>query len=140
MPTLLPNMPDLPDGARFKAVGAVLNGENGVRLSTGDCAVALKSLQERNPLFEATDYLFTLWRFPAMHTAGSQDFHVVNDYPRGLYPSAIGMAAEHNFRLKDYISSATAPMELVFHIHGNPVGQMTMTLKPVKGGGGGQPC
>jgi len=60
----------------------------------------------------------------------------VDDYPRGLYPAAIGMAAEHNFRLVDYIAEATAPKELVFNIHGNPVQQMTMTLKPVKGGGG----
>ena len=126
----------LADGTRFKAVGGVANGDRRVRLSTGECAPALTSLQQRDPLLEASDYLFTLWRFPAMHTASSKDFHVVDDYPRNLYPAAIGMAAEHNFRLVDSIAEGTKPMELVFHIHGNPVQQFTMTLKPVKGGGG----
>ena len=137
MDVVTPGTGTLPDGTRFKAVGGVANGDRRVRLSTGECAPALTSLQQRNPLLEASDYLFTLWRFPAMHTASSKDFHVVNDYPRALYPSAIGMAAEHNFRLVDYIAETTAPKELVFHIHGNPVQQMTMTLTPVKGGGGG---
>ena len=136
IPTLAANMPPLADGTRYKALGGVMNAERGARLSTGECAPALRSLQQRNPLLEASDYVMTLWRFPAMHTMSSQDFHVVDDYPRDLYPATLGMATQHNFRLKDYIAVSTAPQELVFRIHGNPIGQMTMWLTPVQGGGG----
>lgn len=127
--------PPLPDGTRFKALGGVVNAVSKVKLSTGECIASLKSLNERNPLFEASDSLLTLWRFPAMHTADSRDFHIVLDYPRRLYEAAIAMAEQHNFRLHDYISPATAPMELQFKIHGNPIRQIVITLKPVKGGG-----
>jgi hypothetical protein len=128
--------PPLPDGTRFKAIGVIANADKGVRLSTGVCAPSLRSLGSRNPFFEASDSQLTLWRFPAMHTAASRDYHVVMDYPKDLYPSAIAMATDHNFHLADYNSSARRPEELVFHIHGNPVQQIVITLKPVQGGGG----
>jgi hypothetical protein len=130
------NTPILPDGTRFKATGTVVNAQRSVRLSTGECAASLTSLGAHNPLLEASNADFTLWRFPAMHTPSSKDFHVVNDYPADLYPSAIGMAIEHNFHLADYISAKTAPMTLEFHIHGNPIEQFWMQLTPVQGGGG----
>ena len=65
-----------------------------------------------------------------------KDFHVVFDYPKGLYPAAISMATQHNFRLKDYIAPTTHPETLNFHIHGNPVNQIVFELTPVTGGGG----
>jgi hypothetical protein len=130
--------PPLPDGTRFKALGGVANAVQSVKLSTGECIPSLVSLGDKNPLFIASDYRFTLWRFPVMHSAYSRDYHVVNDYPRDLYPATLGMASTHNFRLENYISPATKPAELTFKLHGNPVRQMTMQVRPVKGGG--QPC
>jgi hypothetical protein len=131
--------PKLPDGRRFKVIGKFENAVQPVRLSTGECAAALTSYGASNPLperVETSDYLIKIWRFPAMHTLWSKDFHVVFDYPRGLYASATAMAPDHNFRLKDYIATSTQPKELVFRIHGNPVDQIVFTLKPVHGGGG----
>jgi len=130
--------PLLPDGTRFKALGGVANAVQSVRLSTGECIPSLLSLGDKNPLFIAGDYRLTLWRFPVMHTAYSRDYHIVNDYPRDLYPATLGMASTHNFRLENYISPATAPMELTFRVHGNPLRQMAIQAKPVKGGG--EPC
>ena len=130
--------PLLPDGTRFKALGGVANAVQSVRLSTGECIPSLISLGGKNPLSIANDYRLTLWRFPVMHTAYSRDYHIVNDYPRDLYPATLGMASTHNFRLENYISPATAPAELTFKLHGNPIRQMTIQVKPVKGGG--EPC
>jgi hypothetical protein len=132
-----PDSARLADGTRFKAVGSVVNTDKSVRLSTGECAAALKSYGEKNPLFTATASNFGLWRYPAMHTMAAEDFHMVNDYPTGLYWSAIGMAKGHNFRLADYLSKETKPMELEFGIHGNPMEQIVIKLTPVVGGGGG---
>lgn len=126
----------LVDGTRFKAVGGVANGAQPVRLSTGECIPSLTSLGNSNPLHIAQDFVFTFWRFPAMHTAFSADFHVVNDYPKHLYASTIGMAPQHNFRLQNYISPLTKADDLRFEVHGTPFGQMLFTIKPVKGGGG----
>jgi hypothetical protein len=70
-----------------------------------------------------------------MHTAFSADFHIVNDYPKKLYPTYLGMAEIHNFRLQYYISPNTAPMDMKFILHGVPFGEMTFTIKQVKGGG-----
>jgi hypothetical protein len=130
--------PVLADGTRFKAVGGVANGDTRVKLSTGECVASLRSFGVNNPLFRATDTLLTLWRFPVMHTAASRDYHVVLDYPHGLYDAAMAMAPDHNFHMFDYISPKTAPMDLRFVIHGNPVGQIEIDLKPVTGGG--DPC
>jgi hypothetical protein len=130
--------PLLPDGTRFKALGGVANAVQSVRLSTGECIPSLLSLGDKNPLSIAGDYRLTLWRFPVMHTPLSRDYHIVNDYPRDLYPATLGMASTHNFRLENYISPATVPTELTFRVHGNPVRQMTIQAKPVKGGG--EPC
>jgi len=131
--------PKLPDGTRFKAVGKIENGTQSVRLSTGQCAPALTSYGAHNPLPErvkTSDYEIKMWRFPAMHTLWSKDFHIVFDYPNNLYPSATAMAGEHNFRLKDYIAKSTHAQELVFKLHGNPINQIVFMLKPVQGGGG----
>jgi len=130
--------PPLADGTRFKAAGGVANMDTKVKLSTGECIPSLKSLGSSNPLFEAKDTVLTLFRFPAMHSADSKDFHVVLDYPRNLYenPTTQAMAEDHNFRLADYISPATAPKDLRFVLHGNPVQQIVIHLKPVTGGGG----
>ena len=130
--------PLLPNGTRFKALGGVANAVQSVRLSTGECIPSLISLGDKNPLSIAADYRLTLWRFPVMHTAFSRDYHIVNDYPRDLYPATLGMASTHNFRLENYISPATVPTELTFRVHGNPVRQMAIQVKPVKGGG--EPC
>ena len=130
--------PLLPDGTRFKALGGVANAVQSVKLSTGECAPSLISLGGKNPLSIASDYRLTLWRFPVMHTAFSRDYHIVVDYPRDLYPATMAMASTHNFRLENYIALNTAPTELTFLLHGNPVRQMVIKAKPVKGGG--QPC
>jgi hypothetical protein len=45
------------------------------------------------------------------------------------------MAEIHNFRLQYYISPQTAPMDMKFILHGVPFGEMTFTIKQVKGGG-----
>lgn len=127
--------PPLADGTRFKAVGGVVNGPKSVKLSTGQCIPALTSYGERNPLLIATDYDFALWRYPAMHTAGSGDFHIVNDYPKYLYTQTIGMAPIHNFRLPDYVSPKTTAQDLRFIIHGTPFNQLEFTIKQVRGGG-----
>ena len=50
----------------------------------------------------------------------------------------MAMAPDHNFHMFDYISPATKPMDLRFTIHGNPVQQIVIHLKPVTGGG--DPC
>ncbi|HWS70519.1 MAG TPA: hypothetical protein VN605_00330, partial [Thermoanaerobaculia bacterium] len=131
--------PKLPDGKRFKVLGRFENATQPVRLSTGECAPALTSYGPGNPFperVETSDYLIKIWRFPAMHSLGSKDFHVVFDYPRGLYSSATAMASDHNFRLKDYIATSTQPQQLVFRLHGNPIDQIVFALKPVQGGGG----
>jgi hypothetical protein len=147
MPALVPHdpihlvtiiTPVLADGTRFKAVGGVANGDMRVKLSTGECVASLRSYGVNNPLYRATDTLLTLWRFPVMHTADSRDYHVVLDYPHGLYESAMAMAPDHNFHMGDYISPATVPMDLRFIIHGNPVGQIEIHLKQVTSGG--DPC
>ena len=132
--------PPLADGTRFKAIGGVSNADTRVKLSTGECIPSLRSLGPSNPLFEASDTLLTLWRFPVMHTPASRDYHVVLDYPRGLYenPTTMAMAPDHNFHMFDYISPATKAMDLRFTIHGNPVQQIVIHLKPVTGGG--DPC
>jgi hypothetical protein len=133
-------LPPLLDGRRFKVTGQFENAVHPVRLSTGECAPPLTSYGAKNPLperVEISDYSVKVWRFPAMHTLWSKDFHVVLDYPHGLYASATAMASDHNFRLKDYIASSTHPQELVFRLHGNPVDQIVFSLKPVTGGGGG---
>ena len=133
--------PKLADGKRFKVTGTFENGTHPVRLSTGECAPALTSYGAANPMPErvaTSDYMLRMWRFPAMHTLWSKDFHIVFDYPKGLYTSATAMASEHNFRLKDYIATSTHPQQLVFRLHGNPVDQIVFVLKPVTGGGG--PC
>ncbi len=132
--------PPLADGTRFKAIGGVSNADVKVKLSTGECVPSLRSLGQANPLFEAKDTLLTLWRFPVMHTPASRDYHVVLDYPRGLYenPTTLAMAPDHNFHMFDYISPATKAMDLRFTIHGNPVQQIVIHLKPVTGGG--DPC
>jgi len=127
--------PILPDGTRFKALGGVVNATDNVKLSTGECARPLMSYGNSNPLFIAEDSRFTFWRYPAMHTAFSADFHIVNDYPKKLYPTYLGMAEIHNFRLQYYISPQTAPMDMKFILHGVPFGEMTFTIKQVKGGG-----
>jgi hypothetical protein len=131
--------PKLPDGRRFKVIGKFENATQPVKLSTGECAPALTSFGAANPLPDhvaTSDYLIKIWRFPAMHTLWSKDFHVVFDYPKGLYQAATAMASEHNFRLKDYIAISTHPQELVFRLHGNPINQIVFALKPVTGGGG----
>jgi hypothetical protein len=131
--------PKLPDGKRFKAVGKFENATQPVRLSTGECAPALTSYGASNPFPErvkTSDYSIAMWRFPAMHTLWSKDFHVVIDYPKNLYTSATAMASDHNFRLKDYIATSTQPRTLTFILHGNPVDQIIFALKPVQGGGG----
>jgi hypothetical protein len=131
--------PPLPDGRRFKVIGKFENAVHPVKLSTGECAPALTSFGANDPLperVETADYLIKIWRFPAMHSLWSKDFHVVFDYPRNLYSSATAMASDHNFRLKDYIATSTHPQELVFRLHGNPVDQIVFALKPVQGGGG----
>jgi hypothetical protein len=131
--------PPLPDGKRFKVLGRFENATAPARLSTGECAPALTSYGANNPLPErvaVTDYLIKIWRFPAMHSLWSKDFHVVFDYPRGLYSSATAMASTHNFRLKDYIATSTKPEPLVFRLHGNPIDQIVFELTPVQGGGG----
>jgi hypothetical protein len=133
-----PDGAPLTDGARFKATGTVTNASATARLSTGACAASLASLGASNPLSAATSSAIDVWRVPAMHTIASTDFHVVLDYPPGLYPNAIAMAQNHNFRLSDYLSTATEPMTLTFQIHANPVGQLLVVLTPVSGGGG--PC
>jgi hypothetical protein len=135
--------PKLPDGTRFKATGRFENATQSVRLSTGECAPALTSYGAANPLpsrVATADYLLHMWRFPAMHTLWSKDFHVVTDYPKGLYPNANlnSMASNHNFRLKDYIATSTKPEQLTFRLHGNPIDQIVFLLEPVTGGGG--PC
>ena len=130
--------PLLPDGTRFKALGGVANAVQSVKLSTGECAPSLLSLGSKNPLYVASDYRLTLWRFPVMHTAFSRDYHIVSDYPRDLYPATMAMASTHNFRLENYIAPNTVPTELTFLLHGNPVRQMIIKAKPVKGGG--EPC
>jgi hypothetical protein len=71
-----------------------------------------------------------------MHSLASKDFHIVFDYPEGLHPAARAMARDHNFRLKDYIATSTAPKALVYGIHANPMDQILFQLKPVQGGGG----
>lgn len=131
--------PALPDGKRFKVLGRFANATEPVRLSTGECAPALTSYGASNPLpdrIDVADYLIRIWRFPAMHSLWSKDFHVVFDYPRGLYSSATAMASEHNFRLKDFIAISTQAQPLVFRLHGNPIDQIVFQLKPVRGGGG----
>jgi hypothetical protein len=133
--------PFLPDGTRSKAIGTFENATQKVRLSTGECAPALNSYGAANPFparVAVTDYFFHMWRFPAMHSLWSKDFHVVTDYPKNLYPNPglNSMASNHNFRLKDYIAVSTAPMQLRFGLHGNPVDQIVFLLKPVTGGGG----
>jgi hypothetical protein len=131
--------PKLPDGQRFKVPGKFENATQPVRLSTGECAPALTSYGASNPFpdtVSTSDYLITMWRFPAMHSLWSKDFHIVFDYPKNLHPDARAMASEHNFRLKDYIATSTHPEELVFRLHGNPVNQIVFVLKPVQGGGG----
>ena len=135
---LAPRLPPfLPDAVRHKAVGTIENAYRGVRLSSGECIPSLTSFGEQNPMPAAVDtYLLTMWRFPAMHTLWTKDFHIVFDYPKGLYPSAVSMATDHNFRLKDYVSPATKARELIFGVHGNPVNQLLVILKPVEGGGG----
>lgn len=133
--------PKLPDGTRFKTLGKFDNATQAVKLSTGECAPALNSYGDANPFppdIQTSDYSINIWRFPAMHSLWSKDFHIVFDYPKGLYPSATSMARDHNFRLKDYIGLSTQPKDLVFGIHGNPVDQILFSLKPVTGGGG--PC
>jgi len=129
--------PKLADGTRFKVVGRFENAVQPVRLSTGECAPALTSYGPANPLpdrIKTADYSINMWRFPAMHTLWSKDFHIVFDYPKDLYPSAT--AIEHNFRLKDYIATSTHPEQLVFRLHGNPIDQIVFALEPVQGGGG----
>jgi hypothetical protein len=136
---VLSSNPKLTDGTRFKTLGTMENATQSVRLSTGECAPALNSYGAANPFPDrvaTSDYALNIWRFPAMHTLSSKDFHIVFDYPKGLYPSATAMARDHNFRLKDYIATSTQPKELVFGIHGNPVDQILFSLKPVVGGGG----
>jgi hypothetical protein len=131
--------PKLPDGTRFEALGRFDNATQPVRLSTGECAPPMNSYGAANPFPDrvaTTDYSLTLWRFPAMHSRSSEDFHIVFDYPKGLHPAARAMARDHNFRLKDYIATSTKPKALVFGIHGNPVDQILFSLKPVQGGGG----
>ncbi|MEK6372534.1 MAG: hypothetical protein AABO58_07530 [Acidobacteriota bacterium] len=131
--------PKLADGTRFKALGKIENATQPIRLSTGACAPALNSYGAANPFPDrvaTSDYSIKMWRFPAMHTLWSKDFHIVLDYPKGLYPSASAMARDHNFRLKDYIAKSTKPKDLVFILHGNPINQILFTLKPVQGGGG----
>jgi hypothetical protein len=135
---LAPTLPPfLADARRHKAVGSIENAYRGVRLSSGECVPSLTSFGEQNPMPASVDtYLLTMWRFPAMHTLWTKDFHIVFDYPKGLYPSAISMATDHNFRLKDYVSPATKPRQLLFGVHGNPVNQLLVALKPAQGGGG----
>lgn len=131
--------PKLADGTRYKATGKFENATQPVKLSTGECAPALTSFGAANPMPErvaTADYLIRMWRFPAMHSLWSKDFHIVFDYPKNLHPSATAMASEHNFRLKDYIATTTHPEQLVFRLHGNPVDQIVFLLTPVKGGGG----
>jgi hypothetical protein len=138
---VLQHDPRLPDATRFKAMGKIENATSSVMLSTGTCAPALTSYGDHNPLpkrVALSDYSLKMWRFPAMHTLWSKDFHVVFNYPKGLYPSATAMASDHNFRLKDYIATSTRPRDLVFLLHGNPIGQLVVTLKQVQSGGG--PC
>jgi len=135
--------PKLPDGTRFKATGTFENATQPVRLSTGDCAPALTSYGAANPFparVATADYFLHMWRFPAMHSLWSKDFHVVTDYPKNLStnPTLNSMASTHNFRLKDYIATSTKPMELKFLQHGNSFGWIVFLLKPVQGGGG--PC
>jgi len=131
--------PKLPDGKRFKVLGKFENAVQPVRLSTGECAPALTNYGANNPFpdrVDKGDYLIQIWRFPAMHSLWSKDFHVVFDYPKNLYPNARAMASEHNFRLKDFIATSTQPQQLVFKLHGNPINQVVFALKPVTGGGG----
>ena len=133
--------PKLADGTRFKTLGKFDNATQAVKLSTGECAPALNSFGDANPFpadIATSDYSINIWRFPAMHSLWSKDFHIVFDYPKGLYPSATSMARDHNFRLKDYIATSTQPTQLVFGIHGNPVNQILFSIGPVTGGGG--PC
>jgi hypothetical protein len=131
--------PKLADGTRSKTTGKFDNATQSVRLSTGECAPALNSYGDANPFPEdvkTSDYSIDIWRFPAMHTLWSKDFHIVFTYPKGLNPYASAMARDHNFRLKDYIATSTQPKDLVFGIHANPVDQILFSLKPVTGGGG----
>lgn len=132
--------PILPDGTRFKATGKFENASTSVRLSTGECAPALTSYGAASPFpsrIPVADYFIQMWRFPAMHSKYSKDFHIVFDYPPGLHPAARAMAQNaHNFRLKDFIAASTHPEELRFGIHANPVDQIVFVLKPVTGGGG----
>lgn len=133
--------PKLPDGTRFETLGKVENATQSVRLSTGECAPALNSYGAANPFpdnVQTSDYSLTIWRYPAMHSRSSVDFHIVFNYPKGLLDNTTSMARDHNFRLKDYIATSTKPKELVFGIHGNPVDQILFSLGPVTGGGG--PC
>jgi hypothetical protein len=127
--------PPLPDGVRFKAVGGVVNAAQSTRLSTGECIPSFISLGMANPLTIAEDFVFTFYRFPAMHTASSADFHIVNDYPKKLYPTVVGMAPEHNFRLQYFITSKFMPMDLRFVVHGTPFNQLVFTIRQVRGGG-----
>lgn len=139
IPVLIASDAQLADATRYKAVGQIQNVRQGAMLSTGECAPALTGYADQNPFpdrIDPADYSIKLWRFPAMHTLWTKDFHVVLDYPTGLFPSALGMATGHNFRLKDYIATSTQAQELVFRIHGNPVDQLVISLKPVRGGGG----
>src|SRR5205823_4998190 len=94
--------PPLADGRRFKAIGTFENAVQPVKLSTGECAPALTSFGTSKPLpdrIATSDYQIKMWRFPAMHTLWSKDFHIVFDYPKGLYAAATAMASQHNFRL-----------------------------------------
>ena len=141
---VLSSTPKLEDGTRFKALGKFENATQPVRLSTGECAPALTSYGDANPFpprVAITNYSILMWRFPAMHSRSSADFHIVFEYPVGLYPRGelqviTSMARDHNFRLKDYIATSTQPKALVYGIHGSPVDQILFLLKPVQGGGG----
>lgn len=134
--------PKLIDGTRFETLGKLENATQSVRLSTGECAPALNSYGAANPFpdsVQTSDYALNIWRYPAMHSRSSVDFHIVFNYPKGLLDNTTSMARDHNFRLKDYIATSTQPKELVFGIHGNPVDQILFSLKPVTGGGGACP-
>jgi len=115
--------PKLPDGRRFKVIDKFKNAVQSVRLSTGERAPALTSYGAHDPIpegVETSDYLIKVWRFPAMRSLWSKDFHVVFDYPRNLYTSATAMSSDHNFRLKDYIATSTHPTGTGLQLHGKP--------------------
>lgn len=134
---LAPTGPKLPDGERFKLVGAIDNVRDAVRLSDGRCIEPLAALGKADPFRPSTAGDLALRRFPAMHAV--PDDALVVDYPKDAdsLGGADGMAVLNVLHAANLLlKTETAEWNsMSIHNHGTPNGN-EINLHPVTGGGG----